>query len=122
MLERVSEVFDISGTNILKRVKNLLCLMHQENNRFHCPKKALTFSATTSCKRNKIKSFNKSEENCTKSKCIDRRALSGTREAGKILQKTLRFWKKNVGYKRGHLSRRKCRRRKNKKKCKGKKP
>lgn len=125
VLENVGEVFDVNGTNILKRVKNLLCLMHQENNRFHCPKKALTFSATTSCKRNKIKSFNKrklmSEENCSESKCIERKALSDTRKTREMLQKTLSFWKKRVGYKRDHLFlRRKCRSRRNKKVRKGK--
>lgn len=126
VLERVGDVFDINGTNILKRVKNLLCLMHQENNRFHCPKKALTFSATTSCKKNKIKSFkkgrSKSAKNCAESnKCIERRALVGTRTTLEILNNTLLFWKDCVRYKRGHLFlRRKCRRRKNKKKCKRK--
>lgn len=126
MLERVGEVFDINGTNILKRVKNLLCLLHQENNRFHCPKKALTFSATTSCKKNEIKSFKKgrseSAENCSESnKCIERKALAGTRTTLEILNNTLSFWKERVRYKRGHLFlRRKHGRRKNKKKCRRK--
>lgn len=59
VLERVGDVFDINGINILKCVKNLLCLMYQENNRFYCLKKVLIFSVIISCKKNKIKFFKK---------------------------------------------------------------
>lgn len=125
VLERVGKVIPIKETNILKRVQILMCLMHQENNRFHCPKKALTFRVTTSCKRNKIESFNKrqsiSEENCSESKCIELIALSDTRKTREMVLNTLLFWEKCVRKKNGgFIVRRKCRSIRNNKVQKGK--